>query len=117
MTVDYAYKVLFFVTLSILAVMIIISLIRTITGKVTVDRIIGLNMSSTITVIAILILTVLLKEDYIADIAIIYVMLSFISILILCKIYIDLFNLKRDTKHSTHEIHEERTKKGANKND
>ena len=115
MTVDNAYRVLFFVTLSILAVMMIVSLIRTITGKVTVDRLIGLNMTSTIAVISILILTVLLREDYIADIAIIYVMLSFISVLILCKIYINLFNLKSDTKHSSFEITGEKEKKGGKK--
>ena len=92
--IDTAYKILFFGSVIAIAVLIIISLIRTITGKLTADKIIGLNMTSTLTVLAMIILTALLGEDYIADIAIIYVMLSFISILILAKIYINLYNLR-----------------------
>ena len=95
--IDTAYNILFFGAVIVIAVLIIISLIRTITGKLTADKIIGLNMTSTLTVLAMIILTALLGEDYIADIAIIYVMLSFISILILAKIYINLYNL-RDSK-------------------
>ena len=93
---DKAYSILFFGAIIAIAVLIIISLIRTITGKLTADKIIGLNMTSTLTVLAMIILTALLGEDYIADIAIIYVMLSFISILILAKIYINLYNLRND---------------------
>ena len=91
---EKAYSILFFGAIIAIAVLIIISLIRTITGKLTADKIIGLNMTSTLTVLAMIILTALLGEDYIADIAIIYVMLSFISILILAKIYINLYNLR-----------------------
>lgn len=94
--IDTAYNILFFGAVIVIAVLIIISLIRTITGKLTADKIIGLNMTSTLTVLAMIILTALLGEDYIADIAIIYVMLSFISILILAKIYINLYNLRSD---------------------
>lgn len=94
--IDTAYKILFFGSVIAIAILIIISLIRTITGKLTADKIIGLNMTSTLTVLAMIILTALLGEDYIADIAIIYVMLSFISILILAKIYINLYNLRDD---------------------
>ena len=92
--IDTAYNILFFGAVIVIAVLIIISLIRTITGKLTADKIIGLNMTSTLTVLAMIILTALLGEDYIAYIAIIYVMLSFISILILAKIYINLYNLR-----------------------
>lgn len=92
--IDTAYNILFFGAVIVIAVLIIISLVRTITGKLTADKIIGLNMTSTLTVLAMIILTALLGEDYIADIAIIYVMLSFISILILAKIYINLYNLR-----------------------
>ena len=94
--IDTAYNILFFGAVIVIAVLIIISLIRTITGKLTADKIIGLNMTSTLTVLAMIILTALLGDDYIADIAIIYVMLSFISILILAKIYINLYNLRSD---------------------
>ena len=93
--IETAYNILFYGAIIAIAVLIIISLIRTITGKLTADKIIGLNMTSTLTVLAMIILTALLGEDYIADIAIVYVMLSFISILILAKIYINLYNIRK----------------------
>lgn len=116
MSIDTAYQILYFSALIMLGLMIIITLIRTITGKLHVDRIIGLNMTSTMAVIAILILTLLLKEDYIADIAIIYVMLSFISILILCKIYINLFDIKHGSANKFDHTHDDE-KKEDKKND
>ena len=93
--IDTAYRLLFQLTLIAVAAIIITALIRTITGRLTVDKIIGLNMIGTLTVISMLVLTALLGEDYIADIAIIYVMLSFIAVLILSKIYINLFTVRR----------------------
>ncbi len=41
------------------------------------DRIIGINLVGTIVVMVIVVLTFLLGEDYLADIALIYVVLSF----------------------------------------
>ena len=83
--IETAYNILFYGAIIAIAALIIISLIRTITGKLTADKIIGLNMTSTLTVLAMIILTALLGEDYIADIAIVYVMLSFIRFLFLRK--------------------------------
>ena len=91
MSIEAAYRLLFQGTLIVLAAMIIIALIRTVTGRLTVDKIIGINLIGTIVVISICVLTVLLKEDYIADIAMVYVMISFVAVMILCKIYINLF--------------------------
>lgn len=91
MSIEAAYRLLFQGTLIVLATMIIIALIRTVTGRLTVDKIIGINLISTIVVISICVLTVLLEEDYIADIAMVYVMISFVAVMILCKIYINLF--------------------------
>lgn len=91
MSIEAAYRLLFQGTLIVLAAMAVIALIRTVTGRLTVDKIIGINLISTMVVIAIMILTVLLREDYLADIALIYVMISFVTVMLLCKIYINLF--------------------------
>ncbi len=91
MSIEAAYRLLFQGTLIVLAAMVIIALIRTVTGRLTVDKIIGINLISTIVVISISVLTVFLEEDYIADIAMVYVMISFVAVMILCKIYINLF--------------------------
>ena len=96
MSIEAAYRLLFQGTLIVLAAMAIAALIRTVTGRLTVDKIIGINLISTIVVIAIMILTVLLGEDYLADVALIYVMISFVTVMLLCKIYINLFAEGRD---------------------
>ena len=41
------------------------------------------------------ILTYLLGEDYLADIAVIYVVMSFIAVMMLCRIYINLYDRKK----------------------
>lgn len=91
MSIEAAYRLLFQGTLIVLAAIAVAALIRTVTGRLTVDKIIGINLISTVVVIAIAVLTVLLKEDYLADIALIYVMISFVTVMLLCKIYINLF--------------------------
>ncbi len=91
MSVEAAYRLLFQGTLIVLSAMVIVALIRTVTGKLTVDKIIGINLISTIVVIAICVLAVLFQENYIVDIAMVYVMISFVAVMILCKIYINLF--------------------------
>ena len=62
------------------------------------DRIIGINLIGTLVVIIICVLTHLLGEDYLADIAIIYVVMSFIAVMMLCRIYIDLYDRRRKEK-------------------
>ena len=48
--------------------------------------------------IIIAILAYLLGEDYLADVAIVYVVLSFIAVMLLCRIYINLYQHKRQDK-------------------
>ena len=43
-------------------------------------------------------LTYLLGEDYLADIAVIYVVMSFIAVMMLCRIYINLYDRRRKEK-------------------
>ena len=82
-----------FLGLCVLAVMVYI-----IRARLTVDRIIGINLTGTLVAIIIAILTYLLGEDYLADVAIVYVVLSFIAVMLLCRIYINLYQRKRQNK-------------------
>ena len=79
--------------LGLLAVMVYI-----IRARLTVDRIIGINLTGTLVAIIIAILTYLLGEDYLADVAIVYVVLSFIAVMLLCRIYINLYRRRREEK-------------------
>ena len=61
-------------------------------------NIIGINLVGTIVVMVIVVLTFLLGEDYLADIALIYVVLSFIAVMMLCRIYINLYQRNQRKK-------------------
>lgn len=93
--IELCYHYLFWGVLIALAISVVTALIYIIRSHLTVDRIIGINLIGTIVVIIICILTYLLGEDYLADIAIIYVVLSFIAVLMLCRIYIRLYDRRK----------------------
>lgn len=88
MTVELAYQYLFTGALTILAVLIGIILVRSIVGPRIIDRILCINMIGTLVICSIAILSQMLKESYLTDIAIIYAMLSFLTVLILASVYI-----------------------------
>ncbi len=89
------YEYLFAAVLVVLALCTLVSLVYVIRAHLTVDRIIGINLISTVVVVMICVLAKLLGEDYLVDIAVVYVVLSFIAVLLLCRIYINLFDKKK----------------------
>ena len=89
MTVEQAYDILFTLALIWLAVLIGITLFRSVKGPLVTDRLIAVNMICTMTIASILIFTVLLAEDYLADVALIYAMISFVSVIIFASVYIN----------------------------
>ena len=86
---DLFWGALVLLGLGLLAVMVYIR------ARLTVDRIIGINLTGTLVAIIIAILAYLLGEDYLVDVAIVYVVLSFIAVMLLCRIYINLYQYKR----------------------
>ena len=88
MTVAQAYNMLFTVGLIWLALLIALMLIKAIIGPGVTDRILAINMIGTMVICCILILSVLLDENYLTDVALIYAMISYIAVLILATVYI-----------------------------
>ena len=88
---EQAYSYLYLAVFIGLGVAIIASLIRSITAKTIIGRFIGVNILTTIVLIVICILTLFLKESYLTDIALIYALISCIAVILLSKIYINLF--------------------------
>lgn len=88
---EQAYSYLYLAVFVGLGIAIIAALIRSITAKTIIGRFIGVNILTTIVLIVICILTLFLKESYLTDIALIYALLSCISVILLSKIYINLF--------------------------
>lgn len=98
LTIQQCYDYLFWGVLVALALCVVAVLIYILKAHLTVDRIIGINLIGTIVVMVIVVLTFLLGEDYLADIALIYVVLSFIAVMMLCRIYINLYQRNQRKK-------------------
>lgn len=96
--IQQCYSYLFWGVLAALALCVIAVLVYILKARLTVDRIIGINLVGTIVVMVIVVLTFLLGEDYLADIALIYVVLSFIAVMMLCRIYINLYQRNQRKK-------------------
>ena len=88
MSVSQAYHILFTAGLVWFAILIAVMLIKAIIGPGVTDRILAINMIGTMVICCILILSVLLDENYLTDVALIYAMISYIAVLILATVYI-----------------------------
>lgn len=95
---ETAYQGLFTIVLIILAVLVILCLIRAIIGPRIADRIVSVNMMGTMVIVIIAILTVMLKEGYLADICIIYAMISFLAVIVLTKVYMGVYIEKKEVE-------------------
>jgi len=84
------------VVVIILSLLLLLCLIRAIIGPKIADRIVSVNMMGTITIVIIAILTVLLDEGYLADICIIYAMISFLAVVVLTMIYMGIYKRRKE---------------------
>lgn len=82
--------------LIVLAIMLFLCLIRAILGPSVADRLMAVNMMGTMVIVIIAILTILLKEGFLADICIIYSMISFLAVIVLAKVYIGTYAQNHD---------------------
>ena len=81
------YEWIFHMILVILGVMLVLCFIRAVIGPRIADRLVSVNMMGTMVMCIIAILGVVLEEGYLADIALIYAMISFLAVVVLTKIY------------------------------
>ena len=68
---------------------------RAIKGPKITDRIVAVNMIGTLTIIIICILAVYLKESYLVDVGLVYAMISFLAVVVLCKVYTGVYLEKK----------------------
>ena len=92
------YGPFFFVCIFILVVLTIFCLIRAILGPKLADRIMAVNMIGTMTIAMIVLLSVWMDEVAILDIALIYAVISFISVIVLAKIYVGIYRERKGMK-------------------
>ena len=101
--VDKLYSYLFLATIAILGVFIIFAIIKSIIGPKVADRIVSVNMVSTMVVMILSILTVYFtQEGYLADISLIYVLISFVALIVLGNVFINV-NLRKKFKKDNKE--------------
>lgn len=81
-------NVLLIGVLMCLACGLLLSLIQTVRGPRLADRIVGINMTGSLTTASIAVLAVYLKQNWLLDVCLIYCMISFLSVVVLAKINI-----------------------------
>lgn len=93
---ERAYQVVFVGSLTVMAVLLVLCLIRAVRGPRVADRVVAVNMMGTMTMVMIAILALLLHEGYLVDICIIYAMISFLAVVVLTKVYIGIYLEKKE---------------------
>ena len=88
MTVEQAYQILYGGALIVFLLMIGAMVIRSIIGPRSTVRIRSVNMLGTMTICSIALLSYLLGEGYLADVALIYAMISFVAVLMMASMFV-----------------------------
>lgn len=88
---ENALNVLYVAALIVLAVMLLLCLMRAVRGPRVADRIVAVNMMGTMVMVMIAILALMMEEGYLVDICIIYAMISFLSVVVLTKVYMGVY--------------------------
>ena len=95
---ENAYRILYLVVLTALGVGILFSLIRAIRGPRTADRIMGVYMIGTQSLLAIAVTALLLEESWLLDVSLIYGLISFLAVAVLA-----MTRIRRNGQKSTEE--------------
>lgn len=88
MSVQEAYRALYSGALLVIAALLAVMLLRSIRGPGVTDRLLSINMIGTLVIAAIVLLSRLLDETWLLDVALIYTMISLVSVLILARVFI-----------------------------
>ncbi len=102
MQVSQAFNMLWTGALILLAVLTLACLIRSVIGPRIADRIVSINMISTLSLAMIAILTMVLGEGYLADVMLIYALLGFLAVVVLCKVFMGIALEKKEQEEKKH---------------
>jgi multicomponent Na+:H+ antiporter subunit F len=104
MSISHAYRFLCIISLSALMIMIIASFVRAVKGPSIADRIVAVNMIGTQIIIMICVVALMIGESYLTDVAMLYALISFLAVVVLCKVYMGVF-LERRVKEQKDKRH------------
>lgn len=102
-----AYQGVCWVILVLLVGMLFACLIRAIKGPRIADRIVAVNMMGTMVMVIIATLAFVMKESYLVDICLIYAMVSFLAVIVITKVYIGVYEEKRQELQSGKTLNQE----------
>ena len=105
MKITEAYRILYTLVLCVQTVMVIACFIRAVKGPTIADRIVAINMIGTQTLIMIGLVALLIGEGYLTDVALIYAMISFLAVVVLCKVYMGVFLERRAREQEEEQRH------------
>jgi multicomponent Na+:H+ antiporter subunit F len=91
MSADNAYNVLYIGSLCALVLLFIATFVRAVKGPSIADRIVAVNMMGTQIIVMIAVIALFIGEGYLADVALLYAMISFLAVVVLCKVYMGVF--------------------------
>ncbi len=109
-----AIKVLLIGIMIIYAMLVVLVLMRAVIGPRVADRLMAINMVGTIGIFLMAVISVMLNEDYLLDISIIYAMISFLSVVILTKVYM---GVHEENVLKRHKIEREKREQGIKADD
>ena len=100
------YDYLFIGLIIVLSVLILLAVIKSIIGPKVADRIVSVNMVSTMVLMILCVLTVWFNnEGYLADVSLIYVLISFVAIIVLANVFVNV-NMRSKFKQEVKEEQE-----------
>ncbi|MCR4655036.1 MAG: cation:proton antiporter [Lachnospiraceae bacterium] len=115
--------VFFLIILVIMGLLLFACLIRAVRGPQVADRLIATNMMGTIVLVMICTLSLLLNEGFLVDVAIVYALLNFLSVVLITKLYMGAYAEKEadidvhaDLEEGIRKLREEE-KSGRRQND
>ena len=86
--IDTVYSIMLWCSIAFLSVSILFCLVRGVLGPRFTDRVVSVNLIGSKTIIMIAILSFLLEESGLVDIAMVYALISFVGVVVLSKCYI-----------------------------
>lgn len=99
-------KTFLLAALLVLALLLLTAAIRAVRGPRFTDRIVAVNLISSLAMGMMCLLTLLLNEDFLLDVALLYALVSFVTIAVLCKLVIrrrrEQMRREKVTEHRTH---------------
>lgn len=96
------YGQMLWVALFILGLLIICCIVRAVRGPRPADRLVAVNMMTTLVTIGICILAFLLAEGYLADVALVFCLLGCLAVVVLTRIFLSMSHCENEKRKESH---------------